>query len=137
MSEQPFSPQHPAKPAVHELSVQIVEYVDDCQPGIVRAEFVDSSGKRHSVIDKVPIFFVEYLDASSNYPTEGVVRCQELDRWHDSEGNELVRISTHNPDYVDTTEGLSEFVVRTAQLSPLVIPDRPAARLDRLLHRLP
>ena len=99
-----------------ELPVQIVEFVDDDQPGWVRSEFVDALGQRHALVDKVPIFSLESLDGSSTYPTQGAVACAVLARWQDSDGKELARISTAIPYHVESTDGLSEFVVLSTQL---------------------
>jgi hypothetical protein len=98
------------------LSVQIVRWVDDYQPGIVACEFEDAEGHCHVVIDKVPIVTAANLDAASRYPQPGAIRCEILARWRDAQGRELVRISTARPDAVESTEGLSQFVVFASQL---------------------
>ena len=87
------------------------------QPPIVEAEFFDSDGRRQTFVDKEAIFTADWLDASSEYPQPGVIRCEALARWRDSEDRELVRITTARPDGVESTEGLSEFVVLSTQLS--------------------
>jgi antitoxin ChpS len=71
----------------------------------------------------VPIVRLEQLDAGSVYPTPGCVRCEVLARWRDSSETERVRISTANPDHIESTEGRSEFVVLSAQLKPLYTLD--------------
>ena len=81
--------------AIAELAVSIVRFVGDDQPGIVSYEFFDADDRPHTVIDKLPIFTSEYLDANSDYPCPGLVRCRVLDAWRDS----------------------AEFVVRREQLS--------------------
>jgi hypothetical protein len=101
-----------------ELAVQIVRFVDDTQPGVVAAEFVDAIGRCHTLIDKVPIFSEARLDAASAYPQPGAVRCEVLLRKKDAQKREIVRISTLRPDSIKSTEGLSEFEVRPPQLSP-------------------
>jgi len=101
-----------------ELAVQIVRFVDDTQPGIVAAEFVDAVGRRHTLIDKVPIFSEARLDAASAYPQPGAARCEVLLRKQDAQKREIVRISTLRPDSIESTEGLSEFEVLPPQLSP-------------------
>lgn len=53
------------------LVVSIIRFVDDTQPGVVACEFEDAEGRRHTVIDKVPIFTCEPLDAESIYPKLG------------------------------------------------------------------
>jgi hypothetical protein len=104
-------------PELAELAVDIVRFVDDCQPGIVASEFVDAEGRRHTLIDKIPIFSSDYsLDANSIYPQPGAVRCTVLERWSDEEGREFVSISTSSPDGVDSTEGDTEFVVLAASV---------------------
>lgn len=99
-----------------ELAVDIVRFEDDCQPGIVACEFTDASGQRHTVIDKVPIFTCIPLDGSSKYPQPGTARCTVLTRWRDEGGRELVNISTAKPDGIESSEGLSEFVVLFDQI---------------------
>ena len=101
-----------------ELAVQIVRFVDDTQPGVVAAEFVDAVGRRHTFIDKVHIFSEAMLDAASAYPQPGAVRCEVLLRKQDAQKREIVRITTLRPDSIESTEGLSEVEVHPPQLSP-------------------
>ncbi len=93
------------------LSVKILRFVGNHQPGWVACDLVDSEGRRHVFIDKVPIFTSERLDAGSDYPKPGIVRCEVLKRWQDEKGIELVRVRTVSPDRVESTEGLCEFTV--------------------------
>jgi hypothetical protein len=102
-----------------DLRVQIVRFVLDHQPPIVACEVVDADGRRHTFIDKVLIFLDRNLDADSEYPQAGAVQCVVLDRWCDTQGRKLVRINTAVPDSVESTEGLSEFVVLQTQISVL------------------
>jgi hypothetical protein len=105
-------------PELGELALEIVRWVEDYQPGIVACELVDAEGRRHAFIGKVPIYSTEdYLDAKSTYPRRGAVRCTVLGRWKDADGRNLVRVSTAEPDGEESTEGLDEFVVSTAQVS--------------------
>jgi len=92
--------------AIHELSVQIVRFEDGSFPGWVKCELLDAEGHRHELIDKVPIFTVDCLDANSRYPVAGLVQCEILDQWLDERDRELTRVKT-----IESTEGLSEFVV--------------------------
>lgn len=101
---------------MHNLAVQIVRFVDRHQPGWVACEFVDADGKRHTIIDKVPIFTEEDLDETSAYPRSGSAQCEVLAQWRDAQGRELVRITTARPDAIESTEGVSEFVVLPTQL---------------------
>ena len=91
--------------------------MEDHQPGIVACEFVDAEGRRHILVGKVPIFSTEdSLDANSAYPRPGAVRCTVLRRWTDDQGRELLGISTAEPDAVESTEELEEFVVSKDQV---------------------
>ena len=99
------------------LTIQIVWFVVDHQPPIVACELVDAEGRCHTFIDKVWIFLDRTLDADSEYPQTGAVRCAVLNRWRDGHGRDLVRINTADPDFVESTEGLSEFVVPQTQVS--------------------
>jgi hypothetical protein len=105
---------------MYHLAVQIVRFVDDCQPGVVACEFSDAAGRLHTLIDKVPIFSLEdcLLDEKSDYPRPGVVRVEVMSRSRDVDGREVVRITTEIPDHVDSTEQLSEFSVFATQISP-------------------
>jgi hypothetical protein len=104
-------------PNIHELAVQIVRFVDAHQPGVVEAEFVDANGTRHTIIDKVLIFTVDELSADTIYPVQGAARCEVLDRYEDSLGRGLAFVSVKKPDFLESTEGLTEFTVRAASVS--------------------
>jgi len=101
---------------IHYLSVLIVRFVDDHQPGFVACEFQDADGQTQTLVDKVPIFTTEYLDADSDYPKQATAACVVLSRWRDAAGRDLVRISTVKPCCIETAEGMSEFVVLASQL---------------------
>ncbi|HXA52724.1 MAG TPA: hypothetical protein VNV86_20550 [Candidatus Acidoferrum sp.] len=108
------------EPELGELAVDIVRFVDDCQPGIVAGEFVDAEDRHHTIVDTVPMFGVDaLLDANSRYPQPGAVRCTVLKRWSDAQGRELISISTAWPDVVESTEEDAEFVVLSTQVSPI------------------
>ena len=101
-----------------ELAVQIVRFVnDEPQPGIVACEFVDAEGRCHTLIDKVPGFSANLLDTSSTYPQAGAVRCDQVARWRDATGRDLVRITIALPDGIESTEKVFEFVVLSTQLT--------------------
>jgi hypothetical protein len=98
------------------LRVQIVQYVDDSQPGWVEANLRDAWGNEWIFVDKVPIFTVTSLDAHSNYPQPGVIRCEIIRLWRDVGGRELCTIDTSRPDFVEATNGMSRFNVLMEQL---------------------
>lgn len=96
------------------LAIQIVRFVDDRFPGWVECQFADATGRVHTFVDKYPLFTAQMLDAHSQYPRSGEVQCEILSRSPDARGRELVRIWMPG---IESTEGLSEFVVLPMQLS--------------------
>ena len=94
------------------LLLNIVRYVDDCQPGVVACELRDWDGRLHTLIDKVPIFTNSLLGQDSRYPQTGSTECEVLQTFQDQSGRALVRVRT-----IESTEGISEFVVLADQIS--------------------
>lgn len=101
---------------LNQVPIKIMRYVDDHYPGWVACELVDASGRRHSLVDKVPVFTTENLDAQSPYPLPGAVACEVVARWEDDDGRQLVRIDTVRPFGIESTEGITEFVVAADQV---------------------
>jgi len=99
-----------------QLLVQIVRFVEEHQPPIVACELVDAAGSHHTFIDKVAGFSSQWLPADSAYPQPGTIRCHVLAHWQDDTGRRLVRVSTERPDGIESTEGVSEFVVLSSQI---------------------
>ncbi|MBX3241713.1 MAG: hypothetical protein KIT80_12065 [Chitinophagaceae bacterium] len=97
------------------LKVKIVEYVDDSQPGWVRCTFTDAYGIEWSVIDKVPIVTDEYLDEKSNYPKNGILSCVIIDE--SSTANDVTKIDTSKPIFIEAENGEHEFFVFKNQLT--------------------
>jgi hypothetical protein len=98
------------------LRVKIVRFVDEePQPGIVESQFRDDEGQVHSIIDKVPYFINAVLWSDSEYPQPGDIRCRVLERIHRISGD-FARITIAEPDYIEATDGKSEFVVNEADL---------------------
>jgi hypothetical protein len=102
---------------MHYLSVNIVRFADDGRPGWVTCEFLDAQGRCHTLVDRFPLFASEQEGVATVFPRPGIVRCEQLRRWHDSRGRELVRVSTSSPDGVLSTEGLCEFTVLAGLVS--------------------
>jgi hypothetical protein len=97
-----------------QLQVEIVRFVEECQPNIVEARFSDSEGHTHTFVDKSAIFSTDWgLDATTKYPQPGVLRCQVSARWHVPSGPDFVRVTTE----IESTGSVSEFVVLANQLS--------------------
>ncbi len=78
---------------------------------------MDADGRSHTFRDKVPIFTDKYLNATSTYPQPGYVRCEVISESKDTSGKAVVHINTARPDGLESTEGLSQFVVVPTQLS--------------------
>jgi hypothetical protein len=97
-----------------DLTVEIVRFVQEHQPPVVEAQFCDSIGRLHTFVDKSAIFTTDWgLEASSQYPQPGVIRCDELARYQSQDGQAVIRVRTE----VESTEGLSEFIVLASQFS--------------------
>jgi len=99
-----------------QLKVQIVQYVDDYFPGIVECELVDAGGHRHTFIEKGPVVSDEWPGPEDSYPKSGIIRCEIVEQWRDPDGRELLRVTTERPDYVETKEGITEFVVLSSKV---------------------
>jgi hypothetical protein len=96
------------------LAVRIVRFVDDSFPGWVECQFTDATGRVHTIVDKYPTFTPEMLDSQSQYPQSGEIQCEILNRSQDARGEELVQVRMPG---IESTEGLSEFVVLSTHLS--------------------
>lgn len=102
---------------VRDLGVRIVRFVDEHQPGWVECEFVDIEGRIHKVVEKIPVVTSADLWRDSAYPQPGIIRCEVLGKWSDAQGKQLARITTDRPWLIESTEGLTEFVVEVTQLT--------------------
>lgn len=100
-----------------QLTVLIVRYVDDAFPGWVESEFLDAYGKLHVLRDKAPVFSEAELAPDSDYPCQGVAACEVVSHWLDEQGRALVRITTGRPYGIESVQGLSDFVVLSAQIT--------------------
>ncbi len=99
---------------MYEYIVQIVRFVDADQPGWVECELVDANGRHHIIREKVPVLTAERLDANSEYPIPCGILCEVLERYNDEKGHELALITTKKPWWIESVEGLTEFVVPAA-----------------------
>jgi hypothetical protein len=102
---------------VSSIRVSIVRFLDESQPGFVETEFADANGTVHTLIDNVPVFSHEDLWSDSVYPQPGFARCEILVRSRDSQGRKLASITVTKPEGLESTTGLSEFVVLESQIS--------------------
>ncbi|MBW3622112.1 MAG: hypothetical protein KY468_01725 [Armatimonadetes bacterium] len=98
------------------LTVQIVRFISDSQPGWVECRLRDAWGQEWAFVDKVPIFTKAHLDESSDYPQLGVIACLVKREWRDKDGRELCAIDTKMPWGVEATNGETCFDVLTEQM---------------------
>lgn len=103
---------------VVEVRVDIVRFVTDGPiPGFVECLLVDSSGRGHLFVDKVPIFSQDDLTERSNYPCDGSLAAEVETEWIDDSGCHFVRINTARPHAIESTDGATIFVIRPTQLA--------------------
>ena len=98
------------------VKVSIVKFISDHQPGFVECLLTDAWGKQHIVNEKIPIVTEKTLNASSNYPQEGVIACEIIRERKDKDGMSIFTVDTAKPWGVETIEGLNRFDVFAVQL---------------------
>lgn len=98
------------------LKIQIVRYLDNRFPGWVECEFLDAEQHRHTLVERIRVVFTQWFGPGSGYPQVGGVACEILSQWQDNGGRDLVRITTDIPCNVESTEGVSDFVVMSSQV---------------------
>lgn len=99
------------------IKIQITKFISDDQPGFVECTFIDAYDQLHIVQDKVPIVTEKYLDANSKYPQDGIIACEILKDWKDSNGQKIFTVNISKPWGVDTVDGLKEFDMLEEQLT--------------------
>jgi len=99
-----------------ELQVEFTKFVDDSFPGFVQCEFSDALGKRHAIVDKVPVLTLAELGPESTYPQPGTVTCEIVSRYQSDAGNDLANITISRPNSLETVDGITEFVVSSSIL---------------------
>ena len=82
---------------------------DEPHPGLVEVAFTDVEGRRHTFIDKPPVFSTESSVASSAFPAKAAIRVRVVE-----DGEPLV-VST-DVDGVESIDGQTEFRVGSHQL---------------------
>ncbi|WP_431256721.1 hypothetical protein ACQ86G_18705 [Roseateles chitinivorans] len=98
------------------VAIQISRFVDEDFPGFIECVLVDAFGKSHVFIEKASVVTTENLVSTSSYPCPGAIDCEVVGEWTDDKGHELSRVSIERPWSVESTEGLTEFVVSTSKL---------------------
>jgi len=98
------------------VSLEIARFVDDHQPGFVECILVDADGLQHTFVEKIPIVSSGNLGPTTIYPCAGVVQCEVEEEWTDAAGRYLARVNTDIPWHVESTEGVTRFVVLASQV---------------------
>jgi len=100
------------------LRVEINRFVEEGQPNVVECLFIDGHGKKHSIIEKVPVVSSEDLNADSSYPRAGIIACQVVQRKKHGD-SEIVEIDTEIPWHIESIAGQNCFDVLPEQLIEL------------------
>jgi len=98
------------------LAVRITRFVDDYPPGFVECSLLDAQGRLHLFVEKAPVVSTENLWSDSVYPRDGTIDCEVQAEWVDEAGRRLVRVDTERPWVVESTDGLTQFVVLASQV---------------------
>ena len=98
------------------ITVQITRFVDDHFPGCVECNFVDALGETHVFIEKVPMVSIENLSSTSDYPRSGSIDCRIEEEWNETTGRAVARVDTTEPWDMESTRGMTSFVVLASQL---------------------
>jgi hypothetical protein len=99
------------------LAVTVIEYVDNSQPGWVRAIFKDINGKEWSIVDKtVYLEGYESLDADTIYPQPDWIDCQIISERFDSVKGRIFTIDISIAFALETEDGQTRFEVFSDQI---------------------
>lgn len=99
------------------IKAQITKCIDDTgYPTFVECRFLDAYGVSQIFHDKDVIFMSESLDRDSQYPVDGTIPCEIIER-KSVDGREIVKISTEFPNYVESTNEEFIFEVLAEQIT--------------------
>lgn len=90
------------------IKVQITKCVnDECYPSFVECQFTDAYNEIQIFNDKSPVFTTKSLDGNSDYPTDGIIGCEVLER-----SDSFIKVSTKIPWHVESIAGKFLFMVK-------------------------
>lgn len=93
------------------VKCEVVRWVsNEPQPGWVEGKLVDAQGATWRFFDKPPIFTSEAIDASTELPVDGKLRCRIVDE-HVSGDRAQVEVETID---VDADDGQNHFILDAA-----------------------
>jgi hypothetical protein len=100
------------------VTIEVVRYLgNEPQPGTVECELIDALGRTHRFVEKIAVVSGEPLVASSAYPRSETIACEIEERWTDEHGRNLVRVDTERPWGIESTDGMTRFIVLSSQVS--------------------
>lgn len=102
------------------VEVEISRLVDVAQPGWVECRLIDTSGKSHVFIEKIPVVSAENLWTDSIYPARGGISCRVVARRSEN-GRTICTVDTERPYDIESTEGATRFDVDSDQLESEIL----------------
>jgi len=90
-----------------------------CENWFLECSITDARGAKHLFVEKVPVVTLEDLTETSTYPRRGVIACDVLRRWRDSNDREIVTIDTNKPWGIESTDGQTQFDVLVSTLTEI------------------
>ncbi len=82
------------------VKATITKCIDETlQPPLVECQFTHAFGNTQVFHDKVAVFTADYLNENSNYPVEGIIGCEIIEK------NDLVvKVNTELPWHIASTD---------------------------------
>jgi hypothetical protein len=100
------------------LKAEIVAWLDDYQPGIVRCRFADRFGTEWFVDEKLPVVTAADLWPPFPFPQPAAIAAMLVAEGRDGAGRPVSTIDLSWPYGIETTDGRTTFDVFSEQLSP-------------------
>lgn len=105
---------------MHGIKIQVLRVTDHSFPGWVECLLVDAQREKHFFIVKIPYLASDdEITPKSDFPKDGVIRCELAGEYIDDKGRKIVTASTENPDGVESLDEISEFHLLPYQLTKL------------------
>lgn len=98
------------------IKATITKCIDDeGWPSFVECQFVDANGRIQVFQDKDAIFTTEMLDRDSNYPLDGIIGCEIIERKNVNDG-QILKVNTSLPWHIESISGETIFEVLENQI---------------------
>lgn len=99
------------------IPITMTRFVSDDFPFWVAFQLVDAHGTVHEFVEKEPVITCDHLTPDSAYPIAATVACSVLGSWRDAAGVQVVKVSVDQPWGLESTSGLTEFVMLASLVS--------------------